>query len=133
MTREEALRLRSAMEQAASSLDDQTASTAPEMFPALKGDGSLVKAGTRVNWHNVVKRAAVDLWDTTDNDPDHAKDLWEDLLYRDGIRIIPEVITAGAAFKKGEPGWWFGKIYVSNLPDNVWTPTAYPDGWEVKD
>lgn len=132
MTREEALRLRAAMEQAAPSLDDKTASSAPEMFPTLKGDGSLVKAGTRVNWRGVVKQAAVDLWDTVDNDPDHAKVLWADILYRDGIRIIPEVITAGTAFKKGEPGWWFGKIYVSKIPDNVWTPVSYPDGWEVK-
>lgn len=132
MTRAEAIAMRAAMEQAAVSLDDKAASTAAEMFPALKNDGSLVRAGTRVNWRGVVKRAAMDLWDTVDNDPDHAKALWEDLLYRDGIRIIPEVITAGTAFKKGEPGWWFGKIYVSKIPDNVWTPTAYPDGWEVK-
>lgn len=132
MTREEALRLRAAMEQAAPSLDDKTASTAAEMFPALKNDGSLVKAGTRVNWHGAVKRAAVDLWDTVDNDPDHAKALWEDLRYRDGIRIIPEVITAGTAFSKGEEGWWQGVVYVSKISGNVWTPTSYPDGWEVK-
>ena len=132
MTKSEAMALRRAMEKAAPSLDDAMASTAPVMFPVLKGDGALVKAGTRINWHGVVKRAAVNLWDTIDNDPDHAKALWEDLLYRDGIRIIPEVITAGTAFKKGEPGWWLGEIYVSKIPDNVWTPASYPDGWEVK-
>ena len=132
MTREEALRLRAAMEQAAPSLDDKTASTAAEMFPALKNDGSLVRAGTRVNWRGVVKRAAVDLWDTIENDPDHAKDLWADILYRDGIRIIPEVITADKAFPKGEEGWWQGVVYISTINNNVWTPVTYPAGWEVK-
>ena len=132
MTREEALRLRVAMEQAAPSLDDKTASTAAAMFRQLKNDGSLVRAGTRVNWHGVVKRAAVDLWDTAENTPQSAPALWEDLLYRDGIRIIPETITAGTAFSKGEEGIWYDTVYVSLLDNNVWNPEAYPAGWEVK-
>ena len=84
---EKARKLRSAMETAAVSLDDATASTAPEMFPRLKGDGSLVKAGTRICWGGKLKRSAVDLWDTAENDPDAAPTLWEDVLYRDGIRL----------------------------------------------
>ena len=61
MTRSEALKLRSAMELSALSLDDKTASTAPTMFPRLKGDYSLVPAGTRINWNGVVKKATTDL------------------------------------------------------------------------
>ena len=102
MTRTEAMRLRAAMEQAAPSLDDKTASTAADMFPQLKYDGSLVKVWTRINWNGIVKRAAADLWDRIENNPDNAKYLWEDLLYIDGVRIIPEVITAGTAFAQGE-------------------------------
>lgn len=132
MTREEAMRLREAMEQAAPSLDDKTASGAAEMFPKLKGDGALVQAGMRINWNGVVKRAAVDLWDTAENAPDTAPTLWEDLLYRDGIRIIPNTITEGTAFAKGEEGWWDGVVYVSLMDGNIWTPEGYPAGWEVK-
>ena len=132
MTRTEAMRLRAAMEQAAPSLDDKTASTAADMFPQLKYDGSLVKVGTRINWKGIVKRAAADLWDRIENNPDNAKYLWEDLLYIDGGRIIPEVITAGTAFAQGEEGWWKGDIYISLLNSNVWTPDVYPAGWEVK-
>ena len=124
--------LRSAMEKAAVSLDDKDASTAATMFPQLKGDGSLVKAGTRVNWNGVVKRAAVDLWDTAQNTPAAAPMLWEDLLYKEGVRVIPDPITVGTAFAQGEEGWWKGKVYVSLLANNVWTPDAYPRGWEVK-
>lgn len=128
---EKARKMRAAMETAAVSLDDATASTAPEMFPRLKGDGSLVKAGTRICWGGELKRASVDLWDTAENTPDAAPTLWEDLAYRDGIRIIPETITAGLAFAKGEQGWWGDVLYASTIDANVWTPDAYPAGWEI--
>ncbi len=130
MTRAEAIKLRGIIEQSVQSLDDAQASQAATLFPGLKGDGSLVRAGTRINWGGVVKRAAVDLWDTTNNDPDNAPGLWEDLGYREGIRIIPETITATLAFAKGEQGWWKDEVYISKLEGNVYTPAAYPDGWE---
>lgn len=127
---EKARMLRPIIEGAVQSLDDAQASQAATLFPGLKGDGSLVRAGTRIHWGGVVKRAAVDLWDTANNDPDNAPDLWEDLGYRDGIRIIPETITATLAFAKGEQGWWGDVVYISKLEGNVYTPAAYPDGWE---
>lgn len=129
MKRAEAIRLRSIVEQAAVSLDDKTASEAASLFPRLKGDGSLVKAGTRINWHGTVKRAAVDLWDTKENAPDAASALWEDILYREGYRIIPEVITVTTAFSKGECGWWGDTLYESLADANVYTPAAYPNNW----
>lgn len=131
MTRNEALRLRSIVEQAAAALDDQTASEGATLFPRLKGDGSLVSAGTRINWGGVIKRAAVDLWDTDANNPDNAPTLWEDIAYRHGYRIIPATITAGAAFGLGECGWWGDTLYRSTIAANVYTPEQYPAGWEV--
>ena len=128
---EKARKMRAAMETAAVSLDDATASTAPEMFPRLKRDGSLVKAGTRICWGGKLKRAAVDLWDNAENTPDAAPTLWEEVLYRDGIRIIPETITVGLSFAKSEQGWWGDVLYASTIDANVWTPDAYPAGWEI--
>ena len=133
MNRAEALRLRAIIETAAASLDDKTASTAPTLFPRLKQDGSLIKAGTRINHNGSIKRAAVDLWDTADNSPDNAPTLWEDILYRDGYRIIPDVITAGTAFALDEIGWWGDKLYKSLLSANVYTPEQYPNGWELQE
>lgn len=131
ITRTRARELREKIEKASANLTDADASTAAELFPRLKGDGSLVENGTRINWNGTVKRAAVDLWDTAENTPDAAPTLWEDLAYRDGIRIIPETITAGLAFAKDELGWWGDVLYKSILPTaNVWTPEQYPDGWE---
>ena len=133
MNRAEALKLRAIIETAAASLDDKTASTAPTLFPRLKQDGSLIKAGTRINYNGSIKRAAVDLWDTVDNSPDNAPTLWEDILYRDGYRIIPDVITAGTAFALDELGWWGDKLYKSLLSANVYTPEQYPNGWELQE
>lgn len=122
--------LRRLIVQASANLTDADASTAAELFPRLKGDGSLVENGTRINWNGTIKRAAVDLWDTTENNPDNAPTLWEDIGYRDGIRVIPETITAGTAFAKDELGWWGDTLYKSLLDANVWTPEQNASGWE---
>lgn len=76
------------------------------------------------------KWAAADLWDSAENNPDNAPDLWEDIGYRDGYRIIPETITAGLAFGLDEYGWWGDTLYRSTMAANVYTPEQYPDGWE---
>lgn len=112
-------------------LTDAQASEAVEIYPTLKRNGELVKAGTRINWKGQLKRAAVDLWDVAENDPENAPSLWEDIDYIDGYRVIPEVITAGTAFELGERGWWKDELYESLLPANVYTPEQYPAGWRV--
>lgn len=127
----DARKLREIIHTAAVSLEDKDASQAAVLFPRLKQDGALIKAGTRINWHGVVKRAAVDLWDTPENTPDSALSLWEDLAFKDGIRIIPKVITAGLAFQPGEKGWWNDELYESIHPTaNTWTPEEYPAAWK---
>ena len=131
MTLDEALRIRAIVEQATESLDDQTASEGAALFPRLKQDGSLIKAGTRINWQGSLKKAAVDLWDTEANSPDNASTLWSDIAYKDGIRIIPETISASDAFSNGELGWWDGHIYKSGMDGNVWVPGTSGVPWEL--
>lgn len=110
--------------------DDATASRAVEFHPEMKYDGSLIPAKTRINWKGKLKRSTVDIWDTEQNNPDNAPTLWEDLLYRDGFRIIPEVITVTLAFAAGECGWWGDKLYRSKKDANVYTPAVRPEDWE---
>ena len=126
---DEARKLRPIIEQAMTSVDDKTASTAATLFPRLKQDGELVRAGTRFNWNGVIKKAAVDLWDTAENNPDNAPALWAEIEYREGYRIIPETITVTTAFALDECGWWMDKLYRSKLESNAYTPEQYPDGW----
>lgn len=112
--------------------DDATASRAVDFHPEMKYDGSLIPTKTRINWNGKLKRSAVDIWDTEANNPDNAPTLWEDISYRDGFRIIPEVITATLAFSEGECGWWGDVLYRSKVNGNVYTPAVYPDNWEVQ-
>lgn len=118
-------------------VDDKTASILPEMYDRMTygdrepgADIPLIEHGTRINWNGTLKRAAVDLWDTAENNPDNAPTLWEDINYRLGHRIIPDVITVGLAFSNGETGWWGDVLKRSKADNNVWTPDQYPDYWE---
>lgn len=129
MTRTEAENLIAAIVKLRDGATNKQASMAIDVYPALKNSGALIKAGTRIKWKGVLKRAAVDLYDTETNTPDNAPTLWEDISYKDGYRIIPETITAGLAFTKGEIGWWKGVKYKSLIDANVYTPDAYPAGW----
>lgn len=63
-------------------------------------------------------------------EPDVTEALFKKLMYRDGIRIIPEVITTGDMFALGETGWWGDVLKRSKADNNIWTPEQYPDYWE---
>ena len=132
-TAEEARAWRAQLEKALPAVPDKDASGCVDLYPTLKQDGSLIEAGTRINWGGWLKQATVDLWDTEENDPDHAPDLWVKILYKDGVRVIPDVISAAEAFALDELGWWGGAIYKSKIPANVYTPDAYPQGWELQE
>ena len=132
-TKEEAFAFRKQIEAACLNLDDKGASMSVDFYEDMTYDGELIPAGMRINHRGVLYKAAVDLWDLEENDPDHAPVLWEKIMYHEGVRVIPEVITVTTAFALDELGYWEadGKIYRSLLNANVYTPAAYPAGWEV--
>ena len=127
---DEARKFRKAMLNIAPTLDDAQASTAPDMFPRMRYDGALIPAKTRINWKGTLKRSAVDILDTEENNPDNAPILWEDIAYKDGFRIIPDVITATLAFSEGECGWWSDTLYRSRINGNAHNPSLVPENWE---
>ena len=132
-TVEEARAWRAQLDKALPAVPDKDASGCVDLYPTLKQGGKLIRAGTRINWGGWLKQATVDLWDTEANDPDHAPDLWVKILYKDGVRVIPDVISAAEAFDKDELGWWDGAIYKSLIAANVYTPDAYAQGWELQE
>lgn len=124
------MQLRNLIEIGSKSLTDKDASYGPELFPSLKNNGELIDVGTRINWNGSIKRSRANLWDRTENDPDHAPNLWENIEYRKGIRVIPQSITAENPFKKDELGWWGEELYKSKVNVNVYTPEQYARNWE---
>lgn len=131
MKRSEALKLRALIEQAVVALPDKEASEGAMLFPRLKGDGSLIKAGTRINWNGVIKRAANALWDTVENDPDHAPDLWNDIEYREGLRVLTGPIPATNPVQVDEICWYKDEKWKNILGvASTYLPDEYPAGWE---
>ena len=132
LTKADAIAFRKQIEAAAIHLDDKAASESPDFYEHMKYDGKAISAGTRINFEGVLYKAAVTLWDTEENNPHFAPSLWEKINYHNGVRVIPEVITVTTAFAKDELGFWEadGKTYKSLINANVYTPAAYPQGWE---
>lgn len=132
LTKADAIAFRRQIEKAAIHLDDKAASESPDFYEHMKYDGKAISAGTRINFESVLYKAAVTLWDTEENNPHFAPSLWEKINYHEGVRVIPEVITVTTAFAKDELGFWEadGKTYKSLINANVYTPAAYPQGWE---
>ena len=127
-----AIELRKSAIFGAENFEDKEASEVPSLYPKMDYDGSLIAAGERINFNDVLYKAAVDLWDIEANNPINAPTLWEEIAYHEGVRIIPETITVTTAFALGEYGYWKanGKTYKSLLNNNVYTPATYPQGWE---
>lgn len=113
--------------------DDKEASEVSSLLPEMQYDGSLIKAGTFIQWNGGVKKAAVDLWDNEQSTPDNAAALWDDVRYHNGYRIIPEVITATTTFAKGEIGWWAQAelYYESQIDANTSAPGLDERWWKV--
>lgn len=128
---ENARKIRQMLLKVVGNLSDADASIAPDMFPRLKEDGSLVSAGTRINWNGEIMKANVDLWDTISNNPINAPTLWSEINYKEGYRMIPETITVTEAFAKDELGWWGEELYKSLVDGNVYTPAQYAANWEL--
>ena len=131
MTRKEAQDFINSLLNLRKNVEDKHASSAAHVYKKMKFNGELIEAGERINHNGTIKRAAVNLWDTEENSPENAPNLWEDIKYKNGIRIIPETITSGLAFSKDELGYWGDVVYKSKIDNNVWTPDGYPEGWEI--
>lgn len=132
-TLEEAREWRKKQEAGAAELSDREASMLVDMAPQMNYDGSLIEAGTRIRWGKKLKRASVALWDREENNPDNAPTLWEDIQYVDGVRVILENMSAALAFSYLEEGWWEGKVYISQMNGNVYTPETAPNQWKLKE
>lgn len=132
-TLEEAREWRKKQETGAAALADREASMLTEIHRGMNYDGTLIEAGTRIRWGDRLKRASVALWDREENNPNNAPTLWEDIQYVDGVRVIVENMPAALAFSYLEEGWWDGKIYISQMHGNVYTPVTAPEQWKLKD
>lgn len=131
MTREEAQAYRRKIELAAESQDDAQALESIELFPKWE-PGLSVAVGER--YQHLGKLYRVVLAHTTQADwkPQDTPALYTEV----SVVEWPEwVQPTGAqdAYNTGDKVTFEGAHYVSLIDGNIWSPAAYPAGWERQD
>lgn len=125
--------LRPKIEQAVQSLDDAAALEAVVLFPAWKPDTGYV-AGQRVR-HAGILYAVLQAHTSQDGwTPDAAPSLFARVLIPDPD-VIPEWEQPDSTnpYMRGDRVRFEGKVYESLIDNNVWSPAAYPAGWQEVD
>lgn len=127
MTRGKAKQLRALIETLAITLDDETALTGVELFPAWEADTAYA-TGDRVRHDGVLYKVLQDHTSQADWTPDAAPSLFAKVLIPDP-ETIPEWEQPDSTnpYSAGDKVTHNGKTWVSNIDGNVWEPGVY--GW----
>ena len=128
MTLMEAMKLRNAIVIGSESLDDDLASTVPDLFPQWK-TGTEYVVGDRRNYEEVLYKCIQAHTSQDDWTPDVAVSLW--VRTDDPHEEWPEwhqPTGAQDAYMVGDKVSHNEKHWVSNTDNNVWEPGIY--GWD---
>ena len=119
--------LRKIIEQLAETLDDTEALESKELFPTWDSEKEY-NVDDRVRYKDTLYKClqshtAQDSWS-----PDVAVSLWAEVLIPDP-EVIPDWVQPGSTnpYMKGDKVRYDGKIWVSDIDNNVWAPGVY--GW----
>lgn len=125
-----ARKLRPYIEKAALSLSDEDSIEAVQLFPTWNATAAYLQ-GDRVQYENVLYKclqshAAQEAWT-----PTAAPSLWAKVLIPDPD-VIPEWEQPDSTnpYMHGDRVTFEGKVYESAIDNNIWSPSAYPAGWQ---
>ena len=128
---ERARQLRKIIELSAQSLDDEMAITSIELFPEWKTE-TAYSTGEKIKYNNVLYKClqshtSQDTWTPTE-----APSLFAKVLIPDP-EVIPEWEQPGSTnpYMKGDKVRYKGEVYESLIDNNIWSPEAYPAGWQL--
>lgn len=130
---EKARALRPMIEKAAVSLSDEDAIGCVELFPAWAADVAYT-ADERIRYGGKLYRCVQAHTSQTDWTPDATPALWTEVAKPGEIPVWKQPTGAQDAYMTGDKVWYPEKdttVYVSLIDNNVWSPDAYPAGWEV--
>lgn len=128
MTRAEAIAYRGKIEAAASTMTDETALTAVELFPAWVA-GKAYAVSDRVRYDGTLYKCIQAHTSQSDWAPSATPALWKTV----SVDEYPEwVQPTGAhdAYNKGDKVTYNGQRYVCTSNANVYAPDVY--GWELE-
>ena len=126
-----AQKLRPYIEKAALSLTDEDAPEAVNLFPNWT-IGVVYKVDDRVRYEELLYKClqahtSQDAWT-----PTAAPSLWAKVLIPDENEIPEwEQPDSTNAYQIGDKVMFEGHIYESVIPNNIWSPSAYPAGWQL--
>ena len=131
MTREEAQAYRHKIELAAESQDDAQALESIELFPKWE-PGISVAVGERYQHLGKLYRVVQAHTTQADWEPQDTPALWTEVSL-DEWPEWKQPTGAHDAYNTGDKVTFEGAHYVSLIDGNIWSPTAYPAGWERQD
>ncbi len=133
MTREHAHKLRQMIERAAASLPDEDALTAVELFPAWMPDTDYA-AAVRVRYGDKLFRCEQAHTSQAEWTPDATPALWTEVALPGEIPVWRQPTGVQDAYNRGDRVRYpdeDGAVYESLIDANVYSPEAYPQGWEL--
>lgn len=126
-----ATKLRALIEKSAQSLDDADALEAITLFPSWAANKAYT-AGAKVKHGGVLYSVLQNHTSQNGWEPNVAPSLFAKVLIPDPS-VIPEWEQPNSTnpYKKGDKVRFDGKVYVSLIDNNIWSPSAYPAGWQL--
>ena len=125
---ESARALRPYIEKAAISLTDEDALQAVELFPQWV-TGHTYVVGERLQYKNVLYRVVQAHTSQADWTPDVTPAMFVVVSLDEWPEFV-QPTGAHDAYKKGDKVTFEGKHYISLIDGNVYSPAAYPAGWQ---
>ena len=126
-----AQKLRPYIEKAAKSLSDEDALEAINLFPQWISDINYDK-GDRVIYNNILYVCLQYHTAQSNWTPPASPSLWAKVLIPDPT-VVPEWEQPDStnAYMKGDHVMFEGQEYESLIDNNIWSPSAYPAGWQA--
>jgi len=130
---EKARALRPLIEKAAASLDDTDALEGIELFPAWEVAEDYA-VSDRVRYDGKLYKCVQAHTSQADWTPDAVPALFTEVALPGEIPVWVQPTGAQDAYNTGDLVHYpdaDGPVYRSLIDANIWSPEAYPDGWEV--
>ena len=126
-----AMPVRESMDAAGAMLTDEQAASVPALYSAWE-TGTAYNAGDRRTDGGVLYKCLQAHASQDDWTPDVAVSLWSTVLIPDPD-VIPDWVQPDStnAYMTGDKVRYNGVVYRSLIDNNVWSPDAYPAGWEI--
>lgn len=133
ITIEKARRIRELIEKLSASLEDEEALEAVELFPEWMV-GVAYAVNDRVRYHKKLYKVVQAHTSQGDWLPNETPALYTEVAAPGEIPVWKQPTGAQDAYNIGDKVYYpdkNGTIYECTIDNNVWSPDAYPDGWQA--